>query len=169
MLEKRKRGNNMNEDEILSQEIELKQEDSIQLRINDEIIVTVFNSNEGYVIDVYDTKEDSANVINSMTIWEEEYKETDEAKRDRIEEEIKNISSIFISSYGDIHDLHRAYKDDKTSVRYTFSTLIDGLNKDGDVSDDVVQNVDLGYDKEYNLFTIDCLDIRYNIDDCIFV
>ena len=42
------------------------------IKINDEIMVYVKREKEGYVVDVYDVKEDEC--IDSITIWEDDFK-----------------------------------------------------------------------------------------------
>lgn len=42
------------------------------IKINDEILVYVKREKQGYVVDVYDVKEDEC--IDSMTIWEDDFK-----------------------------------------------------------------------------------------------
>lgn len=78
--------------------------------------------------------------------------------------ELRLIGNTLIESYGDIYDLHRAYNSDKISVKYNFTCIIDSLNKDNQVSDEVVQNIILTYDKSCKEFFLECLDNTYSVN-----
>jgi hypothetical protein len=66
-----------------------------------------------------------------------------ELTEDETKQQLQNVKLQLINLYSDYFDFMRAYKKDKSAVNFSFNCLTDDMNKSGELSDGVTNNITL--------------------------
>jgi len=89
-----------------------------------------------------------------------------ELTEDETKQQLQNVKLQLINLYGDYFDFMRAYKKDKSAVNFSFNCLTDDMNKSGELSDGVTNNITLeatnesGYpDQLETIYFLNCPDV----------